>query len=788
MSRLRGIAAILFLSVLPLLFFSKVLLSGEDLFGSDFILQFRPWKKFIADHFQETGSLPFWNPFLFSGTPFVANIQASMFYPLGFLYYLVPVERAYLYSTMLHCLLGSCFMYALSRYLRLGVFSAVVSSFLFMYNGYFMAHMYAGHLSLVQNYIWIPLIVLFFFRFLEEGSYRWPAASGLFLGVQILGGFPQIAFYTILALLGACLFRGEESLRAGRFRQGIRSCAGFLLVLGVGFSLAAVQVLPTWEFHSLSTRSGGTTYAFATQDSLHPKELIALLYPDVFGNMIDWSYWGNSEGWHFWETCGYMGIIPLCLVFVSGRNERHRPWVLFLKALAVCSLFLSLGEYNPIYPLIYRLPGFHSFRIPAQIIFLYVFGVSLVAGMSVDFIGDKGNRMPRCPAGLLIILGVASLSLSLVIRAFPNDFFSSLFSAFGVPPLSRFDLGAFHQRMLFSFDKGTIVLLCGLVLVASRGRGKIGPATFRLCLGAILLVDVASYTFHFVRPLGSTGSEEKEKVYSQLSRNASEGRSLVTGASSDPNDGLLYRFPSVLGYDPLILKRYAYYVQASQGLAQDAGLVHLGVIRDPYDNLMSMLNLRQIAGDRGIEVNDHALPYAFLVDEVVIKPAHEVLSFMKKAEFEPLKTLVLEPESSPRWMPAEDKKGSVGSCSILSFEGERIQLSVSANHPCYLVLSEVHYPGWRAEVMGKEVPVLRGNYLFRAIPLDAGNHTVTLRFVSWPFRIGLVVSLSALVFSLIIIARGSRLSHSRPNRYWRRGRGFGAGTPLDRTDYDTQHA
>ena len=47
---------ILILSVL--IFFSKIIFSGSPLFGSDFVLQFHPWKGFIYDSVRSHGALP----------------------------------------------------------------------------------------------------------------------------------------------------------------------------------------------------------------------------------------------------------------------------------------------------------------------------------------------------------------------------------------------------------------------------------------------------------------------------------------------------------------------------------------------------------------------------------------------------------------------------------------------------------------------------------------------------------------------------------------------------------
>jgi hypothetical protein len=103
-------------------------------------------------------------------------------------------------------MLGSIFMYVFVRALTVNKMGALLSSIVFTYNGYFMAHLYAGHLTFVQSYIWLPVIFLYLQKFINTPHPRYAILSGLFLGVQILGGFPQIAFYTILGALCYTLF------------------------------------------------------------------------------------------------------------------------------------------------------------------------------------------------------------------------------------------------------------------------------------------------------------------------------------------------------------------------------------------------------------------------------------------------------------------------------------------------------------------------------------------------------------------------------------------------------
>ena len=254
-----------------LVFFFNIVFSCKNLLGSDFVTYFYPVKKFIYEYFLTHNTLPFWNPHLFSGTCFIANTQASMFYPLGFLYFLVPPEVAYGYSTILHCILGSIFMYLFMRGISVSIAGSFLSAIIFSFNGYFMGHLYAGHLSFVQNYIWIPLIFHLLYLFIQKMRFKYAVIAGLILGVQILGGFPQIAFYTILGSLGFGLFHGIIFLKNHIYSDALKLGFGLIVLLCVGFALAAVQVLPTIEFSGLSTRGGGVSYAFATYESLHPK-------------------------------------------------------------------------------------------------------------------------------------------------------------------------------------------------------------------------------------------------------------------------------------------------------------------------------------------------------------------------------------------------------------------------------------------------------------------------------------------------------------------------------------
>ncbi len=737
--------------------FIRLPLTGETLYGGDFALYFHPLKEFIRDYFLSHGTIPMWNPYQFSGTPLISNIQASLFYPLGFLFYLIPSDQAYGYTVVMHCLLASVFMYSFMRTASVSRGGSLLSAFVFTFSGFFMGHLYAGHLTFIQNYIWIPLVFRYLYLFVQTGRVRFALVAGLVQGIQILGGFPQISFYTILGGLGFLCFQGSLSLKARRWEDASRTALGMVIVLLAGFGLSAVQIAPTLEFAKLSTRGEGLNYAMATYESLHPKELLSFLIPDIFGNAVDQTYWRSRDVWHFWESCGYMGMLPLWLAFVrTGEQSLRRLRVFFLLLIGL-ALVLALGKYNPLYPWIYRLPGFSSFRIPAQILFLYTFGVAVVAGIGLDQVQKGSWTWSRgfipfmVPVGCILAVFVIGLHFD------PFRFFLNLFRGFSEGPVTHANLDGLYERVGHSIHTAALLFCAASAFLIVSRRIPLGSGTIPLLVFALVTVDLLPFDSQLIKTQPLITTPDKAAILSQLSRTPVQGRVVTMDPHFRTNDGLQYRFPSVLGYDPLMLKRYADYVLSSQGYPPNQHVVNLSGIHDPEAKLLKLLHVRQVVSAGRVLPLDNEIPYAFLVPNGTVKSEDTILPFMKSDEFDPRKMVVFSKPPKQGLLIRETNRPLMGVCDVLSYRAEEIRFRISCNQSAYLVMSEIWYPGWVASVDGEDREVICGNYLFRVVPVEEGIHEVTLHFVSWPFRVGAVVSFLALSLSLyFVVIRRSR--------------------------------
>jgi hypothetical protein len=756
--RFSGFLPIFIIIMSVLIFFGKVVYSGRPLFGSDFVLYFYPLKKLIRDYVFSNGTIPLWNPFQLSGTPLITNIQASMFYPLDFLFYILPTKYAYGYTIIIHCMLGSIFMYVFVRSLSVNKMGAVLSSIIFTYNGFFMAHIYAGHLTFVQNYIWIPLIFFYLHKFLKTLHPRHAILAGLFLGVQILGGFPQIAFYTIFGAFLYAFYSICTRLRRERGHYAPKAALGAVAILLIGFSLAAVQLLPTYEFAQLSTRAGGISYEFATLDSLPPKNFVTFLIPDFFGVPANRTFWISDASWTFWEYCGYVGLCALILPVITIKRIVADRVGIFFVFMLVIALFLSLGKYNPLYRFIYYLPGFHHFRIPAQILFLYVFSIAVLAGMGLHHLTD--GRAFSTTHRMVVLCGLLIfLILTFWVHVHPYSFFFLLFKYAKPTGLTIGQAGQVYAIVTHAILRSSAIFLVIIILLHLYRRGFSSYATTGGLLILISMADIGSFAFPLVRTVNLDPSPNQVDLIRQLKLDGDIYRAVVNNGCFPANAGLWYRFQDIQGYDPLILRRYMQYVNKSQHIPPDNKVVNMHYIRNMDNPLINMLNLKYTidCNSKKITKRNAFVPRAYIVHRAVVKDDREILDYMMTGDFDPLKTVVFTRQPSlPKTTTQETRGDPKETCRILSYACDEIIVDARLNTHGFLVMSEINYPGWQALVDGRPYGIRTGNYLFRTVPLEAGKHTVRFVFNPRSFKIGSVVSLASLlavIIGLLVFSR-----------------------------------
>ena len=87
-----------------------------------------------------------------------------------------------------------------------------------------------------------------------------------------------------------------------------------------------------------------------------------------------------------------------------------------------------------------------------------------------------------------------------------------------------------------------------------------------------------------------------------------------------------------------------------------------------------------------------------------------------------------------------------------SYSANRISLDARVEEDGFLLLNEIHYPGWQATLDGKPVEILRADTIFRAVYVPAGSHRIEMRFEPRYFALGAAISLLTLAAFLACCA------------------------------------
>ena len=722
----------------------------------DFVQQFYAFARYEAARWQ-SGQLPLWNPYSFSGHPFLADIQAAVFYPLSLLTVLVTAAGRFSYralelEALIHYPLAAIFTYLLARRLTGSRVGGLVAAITFTFGGYLTSYP-PLQLAILETQVWLPLLLLCLdvaADRLEHGeprsAIRWVVIAGLVFGVSLLAGHPQAALLVGYAGLGYWLFRVWPRPFTRDWRWWRRPL-GLLLLWGlIGVGMAAVQLIPSAEYVALSVRSGiGFDEAGG---GFQPYDFIQMIYPAIGGRFASL----------------YFGLLPLGLAAFALVRVRRDPdlsptarrTIGFLGWVVLVSVLISLGKIFGFYQFLYLFaPGWRLFRGQERVIAWVALSLALLAGYGVAWLcqrwsasragrqagsedTDEGWLHPHSAEGWLAWGYGLGAVIALV---FAGAFFVQLQSG---------------RDAAWGFVSASVFLALFLALAALAVRSR-SPAL----LVAVLFLDLLTYnpSHHAAPPSSVDLTPYRDLLAVPL---ADSGVFRIKNDDVLPvGYGLLHNLEDIGGPSPLRLKQYEEWLK-----------------RLPPDRAWRLLNVKYVASwqqfldlpsERIAEAPGsdkkpiylyrvlEPLPRAWLTGRVILEPDMEKTYQWLTAEgFDPARQVVLA--SQPDGFKATENCG--GTVDWRLREPEHLALHVAVDAPCVLVLSELDYPGWRATVDGVSAPILRTNGILRGLALPSGEHQVAFDYRPVSVSAGAVISVLTLALAAVLLVWGWRKNRS----------------------------
>jgi hypothetical protein len=406
-------ATAIVVSLLPLVYFwpatrGRLVISPDD--GVIFNI---PIRATVANIIR-SGSLPLWNPYMFSGMPLFGAAQAGVLFPLNWFYLIFRTTAAtnlMMLSTYVVAALGA---YLYARRSGSTICGAALTSMVWQGCGFSLGQI--GHTNILHTAAMLPWVLWAVDGYGSTGKRSRGLLLALLVALQLFAGHQQTFVYSTLLVAGYAIVMWLGSRKQGDRSSGRAYLRSLVFVAG-GLALAAVQIIPMAELlrHSVRAQS---SYSFFTSFSLPPSFLWTFFAPYVFGggdgNLFRAAYVGPA---FYGEYVGYVGLASLALAFLAIVFKRDLT-TKFWWIVVVLGLMLAFGRFWPfhMYAVIYYTPVLGLFRVPARHLMEVEFALAVLSGRGLTALMEAGDRSTKtkwalATGGVIVIITCLAVTL-----------------------------------------------------------------------------------------------------------------------------------------------------------------------------------------------------------------------------------------------------------------------------------------------------------------------------------------------------------------------------------------
>ncbi len=650
------------------------------------------------------GRFPEWDASIYCGLPFAGNIQAALFYPLNWLFFLASALRSGLTYHGLHAFLALhywlafllAFLWFRARHLRFA--AAALGALVFAASGYAMSEM--QHLGEMSAYAWFPLGLMGIDRAARLGNTRPLWMLALSSALVFLAGYPStwLAYCVVVMAYALALPR--------RWTLWPASAAA----LAFSMLLSAVQLLPALDGASLKVQEN----VYLGLPVL--KEHLELLLPNYF----DHGRYLPPRDWT--EAYLYLGLPVL---FALAWLLAHRGKRLAVPAaVAVASLLLIHDPGGIIVRIFDHIPFLSEVCRPWYLLAGISVGAALTAALGVDhFLAGKSKPPARwvCWMAPVLILGWCARQL-----------------------LVWFQHGRFLSGWSSTIEAAAGLSVFTVALWVARGESGWRRSAILAAVFALVLVD---YKVYGTSREFNRGPGDPEVMFANDERIGGAemaGLEMVNYRRllSDPAfrvaipaiwNGLdlrHYGLSTPQGFDPLLPAQYRTEVERRAKFTDNRRFEF-----DPSDSeSYRHFGVRYVLMNRDFP---QFLPLSKNPNFRLLDPSESYIVVFEHQQ--PL----------PAW------RWDAGDARWTRWEPERREFEVNSASGGTLALIEQFYPGWRAFIDDAPAPVERYRDAFQQVRVPAGRHRVRFEYRARGLRPGAGISLASLAL-LVVFARPRR--------------------------------
>jgi hypothetical protein len=602
------------------------------------------------------------------------------------------------------------------------------------------------------------------------------------LGLNVYWNHQQISYYLLLMIIPLAIVYFISAIKEKEVKDFFIASVVLLLCAVLAIMPAADKLIPTMDYTKETMRGGavlhnaadseagksGLNRDYAFQWSYGKAETMTLLIPNFYGGSSNYplgdksetyrtikkyagasqakqfvksvpTYWGDQP---FTSGPVYAGAI-ICFLFLLGLMvvpQKERWWLL---AAAIIGIVLSWGRNFPSLNnwLFDHLPLYNKFRTPSMALVMTTTSMVIMAMLTLKEVVERKVTLKQ--VGIAGGISVALCLLYVLAPSLAGSFTAKVDAQMPDWLVSAIIEDRQHMLTADAWRSIVFIVLAAGSIVAYLKMEKMKLAALVAIIGVLTLIDLWAVDKHFLND--DHFIPKKQQLWTpseadrQIMADTDPDYRVLNLASNTFNESKTsYYHKSIGGYSPAKLRRYQdiidYYFSGRLNM-----------------NVLNMLNTRYVITQQGVQYNPAAFGNAWFVKNVTwVNTPNEEIEAIADADLKAVAFIdtcwrsKIQGEIAMT-QPAKIELTNYANPGNLFYESESTEAGLA-------VFSEVYYKTWRAFIDGEEVPVIRANYILRAIEVPAGKHTIEFRCKDELFSRMQVVSIVASALILLVIA------------------------------------
>ncbi|MEH0157813.1 YfhO family protein [Limibacter armeniacum] len=473
----------------------------------------------------------------------------------------------------------------------------------------------------------------------------------------------------------------------------------------------------------------------------------------------------------------YMGAI-ICFLFVLGMfvlDNRYRWWML---SATVITMMIAWGKnlewFN--YFLFDYLPGFNKFRTVAMALSLSATVMPIAGFMGLQKVLDNSSDQEITGKLFKALYITGGLGVVLILAAgmmntgAPND--AALFQrSFGIndPNMIKQFVNALEDERAALIRKDAIrslvLILLSFGVIWFAIKGKLRHQLAILILGVLIVGDLWLVAKRYLTDdqyvkQDSKAVHQMTDADKAIKQDDSYYRVMNLAGNTFTEARTSYFHHSIGGYFAAKMRRYQDLIDRQLTSDQQRLIQSLRDGQPSFKGLngINMLNVKYVKiGNKATDVimNPMAMEHAWFVKEVVpVNSPDEEITLLGQIDLETQAVVDTDKFVISKTDFVPDSTATV---KLAHFDNRSVKYESNSKADGLVVFSEIYYPeGWEVKIDGKEVEMVRANYILRALEVPAGKHEITFDFKPESYFVGQKITLVAswIVFLCFVGAIG----------------------------------